>query len=484
MNIERLFESIRTIYESQKQDRWIYCPNLYIYGKSVEADVISQDIENLREATYITEQNSLIDDYRQVGIEIKQFKFKKKAEYEKQAESVYIGYQVFMNEEQPIFDISQRSKLMTGVAYFDSLYLRGIKVIAEDEQQFNQFCNFINVSDTFEIKYSTFDVRDLRHTFADMDSKNLIIDNCEIYAEKIMMMFLACRAVCIKMTNNRFHCGSDVHSMFSSCPSLNELDLTGNKSFKITNAFGMFSECTLLMEVKGLDCLDVSECTKTEYLFSDCKLLKEIDISSWELNKLEYATKMFEGMSNLTNIYIGKIKASKDLKLTNFIKGTNKKAKIHMKEKINSLDLDIESTDMCIADVKMIQADDYSESHLRMLLKQFTSRDVQDKSSKEKVIKVLRTFERRIGSNLLTRQIRLDIEYEKLLLNFNRSHNIDGEALEIEYQTYKCSDEEFIKNYMAKKAVFGSNEIVFDIGVCYLVYSLERDKPLIYIREQ
>lgn len=484
MNIERLFASIRTIYESQKQAEWIYSPNLYIYGKSISTDIIKKDIEDLKDVTYITEQNSLINDYMQVGIEIKQFKFKKKAVYEKQAEDVYMGYQVFMSEEQPIFNISKRSKLMTGIAYFDSLYLRGIKVIAENEQKYNEFCDFINVNDTFEIKYSTFNVMDLRHIFGAMDTKNLIIDNCEICTKYIQMMFLSCRATYIEMTNNKFNCKSDTYKMFSDCQSLKKLDLTGNKSFKIKDAYEMFSNCTSLLEIKGLECIDVSECTVMECIFSNCKLLKELDISSWKLDKLKHASKMFEEMLNLSDIYINKIKASKELKLIGILEGANTQTKIHMKEKINPFDLDIESTEMCIAPAKMITADDYSTPHIRMLYKQFTLNDMQDNEIKKKVLEVINTFERHISSRLIQRTIKVDEEYKKLILNFTSSHNVNSTAIKIDYQTYNCSDEEFIKSYMAKKAIFSSYEVVFDIGVCYLVYRLENDKPLIYIREQ
>lgn len=92
MNIEMLFTSIRTLYDSQKQSGWIYSPSLYIYGKSISADIIKKDIEGLKEVAYINEQNNLIDDYKQEGIEIKQFAFKKTAK------DICIGYQVLINE--------------------------------------------------------------------------------------------------------------------------------------------------------------------------------------------------------------------------------------------------------------------------------------------------------------------------------------------------------------------------------------------------
>lgn len=478
MNIEMLFTSIRTLYESQKQSGWIYSPSLYIYGKSISADIIKEDIEGLKEVAYINEQNSLIDDYKQEGIEIKQFAFKKTAE------DICIGYQVFMNEEQPIFDISQRSKLMTYKNYFDSLYMRGIKIVSEDIYNYNQFYNFIHINDTFEIKYSTFNVKDLNHAFSDMSSKNLIIDNCEIYTEAIQTMFMNCCATYISVTNNKFNCNGDAYKMFSYCRSLKKLDLTGNKSFKIRSAYEMFSDCTLLTEIKGLECIDVSRCTVMDYMFSNCKMLSKLDISSWKLDKLKCASKMFEKMLNLSDLYIDKIKASKELKLTDILDGANTQAKVHMKEKINLLDLDIESTEICIVPAKMITTDDYSIPHIRMLYRQFTLNDMQDNEIKKRVLEVINTFERHISSRLIQRTIKVDEEYKKLILNFTSSHNVNSAAIKIDYQTYNCSDEEFIKSYMAKKAIFGSYEVVFDIGACYLVYNLENDKPLIYIREQ
>lgn len=485
MNVERLLGNIRTIYESQKQDSWIYSPNLYIYGKLVSADIIEQDINNLREVTYIEEKNQLIEDYKQVGIEIKAFKFKKKAEYKsKEKDDVYIGYQVFMNDEQPIFDISERSKLMSHTAKLDSLYLRGVKIIDEDKGKTSYIYNFAEVADTLEIKYCTFEMEEMNNTFADIEPKVLTIDNCEIHVEEMQYAFANCGATYMNITNNKFVGSGKIYGMFISCQNLKELDLTNNKFPAIYDTANIFRDCITLREIKGLDCFDMTYCENANRAFCNCKSLETIDISSWEFKKLKFAGNIFENAVSLHDLNLGKIELSDALDVQNIFKDTNTQVKIQMKDKMDLLNLKSTSASICIAPIKIMTSEDYTQSHLRMLYKQFKLKDMQDTEKYESVVKVIRAFEDYISTNLINRKIKLDNDYYKLILNYDRSHSLFGEAFELDYQAYKEDDETFIKNYTIKKAIFDSSEVIFDIGVCYLVYSLEREKPLIYIREQ
>ena len=84
-----------------------------------------------------------------------------------------------------------------------------------------------------------------------------------------------------------------LENAFRSCTSLKTLDVTGWDVSSVTNMYGTFLNCTSLESIVGLETWDVSAVTTTNRLFSQCPMLKEIDLSTWKLTAVTDAERMF-----------------------------------------------------------------------------------------------------------------------------------------------------------------------------------------------
>ncbi|MBR1544153.1 MAG: BspA family leucine-rich repeat surface protein [Muribaculaceae bacterium] len=70
-----------------------------------------------------------------------------------------------------------------------------------------------------------------------------------------------------------------------------------------TSLIEWFYECEALTSIKGLEYLNTSEVTNTKFMFCGAWLLTELDLTGFDMSKVEDATYMFFDCSNLTTIY-------------------------------------------------------------------------------------------------------------------------------------------------------------------------------------
>ena len=70
-----------------------------------------------------------------------------------------------------------------------------------------------------------------------------------------------------------------------------------------TSLVEWFYDCQALTTIKGLEYLNTSEVTNTKFMFSGAWLLTELDLTGFDMSKVEDATHMFFGCDNLTTIY-------------------------------------------------------------------------------------------------------------------------------------------------------------------------------------
>ena len=83
-----------------------------------------------------------------------------------------------------------------------------------------------------------------------------------------------------------------MENMFRSA-ALKTVNVTGWDVSNVTNLYGTFLNCTSLESIVGLETWDVSAVTTTNRLFSQCPMLKEIDLSTWKLPAVTDAERMF-----------------------------------------------------------------------------------------------------------------------------------------------------------------------------------------------
>lgn len=75
--------------------------------------------------------------------------------------------------------------------------------------------------------------------------------------------------------------------MFEYCRSLINLDLSNWNTGNVTRIDNMFSGCSSLTDLTGLECWDTSKVTNLGSTFSSCSGLTDLSsIEDWELHQL------------------------------------------------------------------------------------------------------------------------------------------------------------------------------------------------------
>lgn len=86
---------------------------------------------------------------------------------------------------------------------------------------------------------------------------------------------------------------TDCSLMFSNCVSLKSLDLTSWNIGNISNKTNMFTNCSLLTEIKGLNKIVSSGTTDIPNMFSGCSSLATLDLSGWDTSNVIKMGSMF-----------------------------------------------------------------------------------------------------------------------------------------------------------------------------------------------
>ena len=122
---------------------------------------------------------------------------------------------------------------------------------------------------------------------------------------------------------------TDTNYMFSECRSLTELDLSNFDTSNVTNFNNMFQGCT------SLTSLNISNVTTMYEMFSGCSKLKSLDLSNFNTIQATNMEKMFYSCSELTSL---------DLSNFNTSKVTNMKGVFNGCNALTSLDLSVFDT--------------------------------------------------------------------------------------------------------------------------------------------
>ncbi|HAA5065960.1 TPA_asm: BspA family leucine-rich repeat surface protein [Listeria monocytogenes] len=89
--------------------------------------------------------------------------------------------------------------------------------------------------------------------------------------------------------------------MFSLCRNLSELDLSGLDTSAVTNMYAMFQNCTSLEEL-DLSNFDTSSAANMYAMFSGCRSLEKLDVSNFDTSSVAHMQFMFEKCSILEEL--------------------------------------------------------------------------------------------------------------------------------------------------------------------------------------
>lgn len=94
---------------------------------------------------------------------------------------------------------------------------------------------------------------------------------------------------------------TDLNATFKGCESLTELDLSGSNSENVKEMNEMFYGCRALSKLDLTDS-KTGQVTTMENMFCICSTLETLDVSSFNTRKVTYMQNMFEGCTNLESI--------------------------------------------------------------------------------------------------------------------------------------------------------------------------------------
>ncbi len=111
---------------------------------------------------------------------------------------------------------------------------------------------------------------------------------------------------------------TNMEIMFANCQVLKVLNLIGLDTSKVkimggtySTVSGMFSGCTNLEEIKGLEVFDTSNVTNMGHMFYNCSSLISLDLSGFNTLQVGNMNRMFQGCSSLEKLDISNFNTSK-----------------------------------------------------------------------------------------------------------------------------------------------------------------------------
>ena len=115
-------------------------------------------------------------------------------------------------------------------------------------------------------------------------------------------MFSSCSSLnTLDLSNFNTSNVTNIGWMFSSCSSLNTLDLSNFNTSNVTNMGGMFYSCSSLKTL-DLSNFNTSNVNDMGQMFYNCTELASLDLRSFDTRDVKYMFYMFYGCSSLTSL--------------------------------------------------------------------------------------------------------------------------------------------------------------------------------------
>ena len=114
-------------------------------------------------------------------------------------------------------------------------------------------------------------------------------------------MFYMCKNI-TSITNMPHIKPPYMNYMFNVCKGLTTIDVSNIDTSKTKELIGVFSECTNLTEINGLENWDTSNVTSLSGLFSQTKVTKIEGVENWDTSNVKSLSALFNNCINLENV--------------------------------------------------------------------------------------------------------------------------------------------------------------------------------------
>lgn len=95
-----------------------------------------------------------------------------------------------------------------------------------------------------------------------------------------------------------------IGDIFSECYKLQTVDISGWDTSKVIGMSGMFYKCSALTTITGIKDLNTSSADDMSLMFYNCSSLTSLDLSGWDVSKVNNMRNMFYGCTNLKTLDI------------------------------------------------------------------------------------------------------------------------------------------------------------------------------------
>ena len=113
---------------------------------------------------------------------------------------------------------------------------------------------------------------------------------------------------------------TDCAFMFSYCKNLKNIDLSSFDTTNITNMAHMFSGCSSITNI-NLPSINTKKVTNMNYMFSGCRILTKLDLTSFNTENVINMNNMFGNCKNLTDLDLSSFDIRKVIDLDNILLG-------------------------------------------------------------------------------------------------------------------------------------------------------------------
>lgn len=216
-------------------------------------------------------------------------------------------------------------------------YVKSIKIANPTVLSKNAYTAFSNYDNLSTIDLSLLDTSittNMSYLFANckslqavdisgMDTKNVtnfayMFSNCVVLrnitglnkidtskAEYMDGMFSTCKSIeKLDLSNFNTSSATNMGNMFLSCYKLQDLNISSFNTLNVTNMSGLFNGCYMLSDI-DLSKFDTSNVTDMSYMFFYCKSLNTLDISNFDTTNVTNMHSMFYECVNIKNIILG-----------------------------------------------------------------------------------------------------------------------------------------------------------------------------------
>ena len=92
------------------------------------------------------------------------------------------------------------------------------------------------------------------------------------------------------------------YALFAGCSKLTSVDVSGFDMSKINDLSRMFASCKALETITGIEGWNTSSVTNMYNMFYGCETLESLDLSGWDVSKVQTFSGMFNSCTSLTSL--------------------------------------------------------------------------------------------------------------------------------------------------------------------------------------